>query len=64
MRLDAEPMHVVGKAYMDLPTTYYASYVSLAPQFGFYDYGGAGGPEPSHDARRVRGPGVEALRSC
>ena len=43
MRLDAEPVHVVGKAYMDLPTTYYASYVSLAPQWGFYDYGGAGG---------------------
>jgi hypothetical protein len=42
-RLDAEPIHVVGKAYMDLPTTYYASYVNLAPQFGFYDYGGASG---------------------
>jgi hypothetical protein len=43
LRLDAEPVQVLGKAYMDLPTTYYASYVSLAPQFGFYDYGGAGG---------------------
>jgi hypothetical protein len=42
-RLDSEPIHVVGKAYMDLPTTYYASYVNLAPQFGFYDYGGASG---------------------
>ena len=24
---------------MDRPTTYYASYLSLAPKFGFYDYG-------------------------
>jgi hypothetical protein len=43
IRLDAEPMQVVGQAYMDLNTTYYASYVSLAPQFGFYAYGDAGG---------------------
>jgi len=42
-RLDAEPLLVTGNAYMDLPTTYYASYVSLAPKFGFYEYGrGAG----------------------
>ena len=27
-------MQVVGQAYMDLNTTYYASYVSLAPRFG------------------------------
>ena len=43
LRLDAEPVQLVGQAYMDLPTTYYASYVSLAPQYGFYAYGGAGG---------------------
>ncbi len=43
IRLDAEPMQVAGQAYMDLNTTYYASYVSLAPQFGFYAYGDAGG---------------------
>jgi len=43
MRLDAEPVQVVGEAYMDLPTTYFASYVSLAPQYGFYDYGGSDG---------------------
>jgi hypothetical protein len=43
VRLDAEPVRVAGKAYMDLPTTYYASYANLAPQFGFYDYGGADG---------------------
>jgi hypothetical protein len=43
LRLDAEPVQLVGEAYMDLPTTYFASYVSLAPQYGFYAYGGAGG---------------------
>ena len=43
IRLDAEPMQVAGQAYMDLNTTYFASYVSLAPQFGFYAYGDAGG---------------------
>ncbi|MCY2995314.1 MAG: hypothetical protein NTY19_46745 [Planctomycetota bacterium] len=46
LRLDAEPMQVVGRAYMDLNTTYSTystSYVSLAPRFGFYAYGGAGG---------------------
>jgi hypothetical protein len=42
-RLDAEPMLVAGQAYMDLPTTYYASYVSLAPKYGFYEYGGGSG---------------------
>jgi len=30
---------MLGDAYMDLPTTYYASYVSLAPEYGFYEYG-------------------------
>jgi len=38
-RLDAEPLSMLGDAYMDLPTTYYASYVSLAPEYGFYEYG-------------------------
>ncbi len=42
-RLDAQRLLVVGKAYMDLPTTYYASYVSLAPKYGFYDCGGSDG---------------------
>jgi len=27
---------------MDMTTTYYASYVSLAPRYGFYSYGGDG----------------------
>ncbi|MCZ7637891.1 MAG: hypothetical protein M5U12_18765 [Verrucomicrobia bacterium] len=31
---------------MDVPTTYYASYVSLAPQFGFYSYGGRDWNDP------------------
>jgi hypothetical protein len=38
-RLDAQRVLLPGNAYMDLPTTYYASYISLAPKFGFYDYG-------------------------
>jgi hypothetical protein len=42
-RLDAERLLVAGKAYMDLSTSYYASYVSLASKYGFYDYGGGGG---------------------
>ncbi|MBM4033810.1 MAG: hypothetical protein FJ291_18795 [Planctomycetes bacterium] len=39
-RLDTERVSFKGRAYMDLTTTYYASYVSLAPKYGFYDYGG------------------------
>lgn len=40
-RLDAELVVNKGNVnvWMDLDTTYYASYVSLAPKFGFYDYG-------------------------
>lgn len=38
-RLDSELVVMRGKAYMDLNTTYYASYASLAPKLGFYDYG-------------------------
>jgi hypothetical protein len=43
LRLDASLVQVAGKAYMDLPTTYFASYASLAPHHGFYDYGRAAG---------------------
>ena len=35
-----------GRGGMDVPTTYYASYVSLAPQFGFYSYGGRDWNDP------------------
>ena len=31
---------------MNRETTYYQSYISLAPQFGFYDYGGQGWTDP------------------
>jgi hypothetical protein len=41
-RLGTELVRFEGRAYMDLTTTYYASYVSLAPKYGFYDYGGRG----------------------
>jgi len=38
-RLDPEIAVMSGKSYMDFNTRYYASYVSLAPKYGFYDYG-------------------------
>jgi hypothetical protein len=37
-RLDAGLVLHPGRVYMDRSTTYYASYLSLAPKFGFYDY--------------------------
>ena len=39
LRLDAGLVTVPGAAYMDKTTTYYASYASLAPKFGFINYG-------------------------
>jgi len=41
-RLDTARVRLEGRAYMDLTTVYYASYVSLAPKYGFYSYGGGG----------------------
>ncbi|MCY2990657.1 MAG: hypothetical protein NTY19_22680, partial [Planctomycetota bacterium] len=37
--LDAGLVSRPSAAFMDRPTTYYASYLSLTPKFGFYDYG-------------------------
>ncbi len=37
--LDASLVLRPSGAYMDQPTTYYASYLSLTPKFGFYSYG-------------------------
>jgi len=37
--LDAQLVKRKGTAYMDCATTYYASYLSLAPKFAFTDYG-------------------------
>ena len=45
-RLDAALVHVPNGGYMDFATTYYASYLSLTPRFGFYDYGN--GSDRSH----------------
>jgi hypothetical protein len=45
-RLDAEPMVYKTPGGMNKTTTYYASYISLAPEFGFYDYGGKGWNDP------------------
>jgi hypothetical protein len=42
-KLDSDQVVMKGKAYMDFNTTYYASYVSLAPKYGFYDYGKSDG---------------------
>ena len=35
-----------GKGGMNVPTTYFASYLSLAPEFGFYNYGGKNWEDP------------------
>ena len=35
-----------GGGHMDRETTYYTSYISLAPDFGFYDYGGTDFNDP------------------
>lgn len=45
-RLDASPMVHGGGNWMNRATTYSASYVSLAPKFGFYDYGGRSWSDP------------------
>lgn len=37
--LDAKLVTRPSGGFMDKPTTYYASYLSLTPKFGFYDYG-------------------------
>jgi hypothetical protein len=44
-RLDREWVKYPGGG-MNVPTTYYASYVSLAPNFGFYNYGGKDWQDP------------------
>lgn len=38
-RLDSGLVEHPGGGWMNLPTTYYASYVSLAPDYGFWQYG-------------------------
>ncbi len=37
--LDARIVSRPSSGFMDRPTQYYASYLSLVPKFGFYDYG-------------------------
>ncbi len=64
IRLDAEPLQVVGQAYMDLNTTYCASYVSLAPRFGFYAYGNAGGRTHRTTPGQFGALRIEALRTA
>jgi len=45
-RLDAELLTHPGGGWMNRQTVYYASYLSLAPKYGFYDYGGSGWTDP------------------
>ncbi len=42
-RLDAEVVRTAKGSYMNPRTLYYASYESLAAQYGFYNYGGGWG---------------------
>lgn len=44
--LDAGLAKHPGGGHMNNPTTYYTSYISLAPDYGFYDYGGRGWNDP------------------
>jgi hypothetical protein len=45
-RLDAELVTHPGGGWMNRQTIYYASYVSLTPKYGFYNYGGSGWADP------------------
>jgi len=44
--LDSRVVRTERGSYMNPVTSYYASYLSLAPQYGFYDYGGANFNDP------------------
>ncbi len=44
-RMDAGLVRNAGRG-MNVPTTYFASYLSLAPKFGFYNYGGKNWDDP------------------
>ena len=44
--LDSSVVKTARGSYMNPVTEYYASYLSLAPQFGFYDYGGTSFNDP------------------
>ncbi|MHC4994163.1 MAG: HzsA-related protein, partial [Planctomycetota bacterium] len=44
--LDSSIVTLQGSRHMDRTTDYYASYVSLAPEFGFYNYGGKNFNDP------------------
>jgi len=44
--LDARVVKTARGSYMNPVTAYFASYLSLAPKFGFYDYGGRNFNDP------------------
>ena len=45
-RLDSEVVKSGRSTYMNPNTAYYASYLSLMPEFGFYNYGGKNWDDP------------------
>jgi hypothetical protein len=45
-RLDSAIVMTPRGSYMNPKTNYYASYLSLTPKFGFYDYGGKNWDDP------------------
>lgn len=45
--LDSTPAIMPASGWMNRPTVYYTSYISLAPKYGFYDYGGTGWSNPA-----------------
>ncbi|MCK4275083.1 MAG: hypothetical protein KAX78_01110, partial [Phycisphaerae bacterium] len=44
--LDGQIVRTARGSYMNPKTAYYVSYLNLAPQFGFYDYGGKSWTDP------------------
>jgi len=44
--LDSTVIRTARGSYMNPKTAYYTSYVNLAPQYGFYDYGGKNWSDP------------------
>jgi hypothetical protein len=53
-----------GRGGMNVPTTYYASYLSLAPDFGFYNYGGRDWNDPKWYRTTPGEFGARASRLC
>ena len=61
-RLDAGLVRHTGNSYVRVPTTYYASYRSLAPKYGIWQYATAG-DKRSRDADLESTPGKVGARA-